>query len=212
MLQPQRIQQLGICLGVFALLASLLVYRMGRNSEWLLTAPLTAGPWEAIETPLSQDFLLRLAMPKNHGVTFRNPLDEQIECQIIAPNSFEAFREPEIFTQFQISAQRSIPLFGPDKPVRAWVLKVPNQDFRILCYAWLQSARGKTTIFGTRGMKPGIMDRFTIGWASVVREEPICLVRLYSRIAPSDTNAVLARRNLELVARKLYDANSGAGK
>lgn len=208
----KRVQQLGICLGVFAILSLGLIQRMGRSSDWLLSSPLSIGSWEAIETPLAQDFLLSLALPKSHGMEFQNPLDERIGCQFIAPRSFEAYREPDMFSFFQISAQRSLPLFGPDKPVRAWVLKVPNQEYRMLCYAWLQSPSGKTYLFGERGIQQGILDRLNLGWSSVVRSEPLCLVRLYSRIAPNDKNGAQARRNMELVAKSLYDFNTKGAK
>lgn len=211
-MQLQRLQQLGICLSIFAALSILMVNRLGRNGDWLLSVPLNAGPWEAVDTPLAQEFLQSLAMPKSHGVEYHNPLDEHIGIQLIAPRSFEAYREPDAFAQFQISAQRSLPLFGADKPVRAWVLKVPNQDFRVLCYAWLQSPSGKTYLFGERGLQQGFFDRFSIGAATIVRSEPLCLVRMFCRIAPTDKNGIQARRSLELVARHLYDENVKGSK
>ncbi|MBB6053983.1 hypothetical protein [Armatimonas rosea] len=211
-IDPQRIKQLGVCLAVFAAAAVFLVIRQGRNADWLLTPPLTAGNWEAIDTPLPQEFLLSLALPKAHGVDYQSPLDEHVTCQLIAPRSFEAYREPDMFSLLQISAQRSIPLFGPDKPIRAWVLKVPNQKFWVLCYAWLQTPSGQTSLFGERGLRQGVLDRLNLGWSSVVRTEPVCLVRLYCRIAANDKNGVQARRNLDLIARSLYEQNTKGGK
>ena len=155
-----------------------------------------------------KEVLGKLGGSSTKGIEFRNPLDEQVRCQFIAPRSFESYREPDMFSNLQISAQRSLPLFGPDKFVRAWILKIPNIEQRMLVYAWLQSPTGGTTVFGDRSMEPNFLDRLRLNGLELIRNEPVCLVRLYITIVSSDKNGAQARRTLDRIAHSIYEQNT----
>jgi len=206
-----RRQRLGLVFGGLAVLCGLLSYRMNRPAEWLLTPPETAGIWEVVETPLLNEVLQQLALPKAMGLEFRNPLDERVTCQLIAPRSFEAYREPAPLSLCAITAQREIPLFGPNRPVRAWILQRPQTKSRMMVFAWLQDREGNTKLFGTRGMNQGILDRLNLGYQSVLAREAPCLVRIFAIIPPSDTQGIQTRRNLEEVAKAIYSAGKAGG-
>ncbi|WP_395089179.1 hypothetical protein [Armatimonas sp.] len=211
-LLSERIKRLGAFLASVALLNLFLSYRLGRTNDWLLDVPVSAGNWEAIDTPLSQDFLTRLSLPKVRGVAFKNPLDDEITCQLIAVRSFESYREPDVFFPLSLTAQRKLTLFGADNPLRAWVLKVPRGNGRLLVYSWLQSPSGKTYLYGEQGIQQGFPDRLRLGWATIWNKEPLCLVRLYMLIPPTDKNGAQARRSLDTVALSLYKQNLGNSK
>ena len=211
-LLSERIKRLVAFLASITLLNMFLSYRLGRTNDWLLDVPVSAGNWEAIDTSLAQDFLARLSQPKVRGVTFKNPLDEEITCQLIAVRSFESYREPDIFFPLSLSAQRKLTLFGADSPLRAWVLKAPRGNGRLLVYSWLQSPSGKTSLYGEQGIQQGFPDRFRLGWATIWNSEPLCLVRLYMLISPTDKNGAQARRSLDTVALSLYKQNLRSSK
>jgi hypothetical protein len=204
----QRIKSMGILLLFLVLIMSIILARQNRTSKWLLEAPITVDSWNVSEIPLSQETLGILGGAHTKGLEFSNPLDERVRCQFIAPHSFESYREPDLFSQLQISAQRSLPLFGPDKFVRAWILKVPNTEQRLLVYAWLQSPRGSTTLFGDRSMEPNFLERLRLNGLDLIRNEPICLARLYVNIASSDKNGAQARRTLDRIAHSIYKHNT----
>jgi hypothetical protein len=204
----QRIKQMGILLLFILVFISILSLRQSRSSEWLLETPTAIDSWSISEMPLSQEVLGKLGGSNTRGIEFTNPLDEKVRCQFIAPRSFESYREPDLFSQLQISAQRSIPLFGASNPVRAWVLKVPNSEQRMLVYAWLQSPTGTTTLFGDRSMEPSFFERLRLNGSGLVRNESLCLVRLYTPIGSSDKNGAQARRTLDRIAHGIYDYNT----
>lgn len=208
----KRLQTLGIFFAGVALLSLFLAYRLNRPAEWLLTPPLQAGVWEVVETPLSNEVLQQLALPKAMGLEFRNPLDERVTCQLIAPRSFEAYREPAPLSICVITAQKEIPLFGPDRPVRAWILKRPQTKARVMVFAWLQDRAGNTQLFGTSGMSQGALDRVRLGWQGVVSSDTPCLVRLSAIIPPSDTQGIQTRRNIEEVAHAIYTTGKEGAK
>lgn len=211
-LRNRRIKRLAVLLAGVAVVNSFLLLRMERTSDWLLDVPINIGAWEVIDTPLPQEYLTRLSLPKTRGVEFKNQLDETISGQLIAIRSFESYREPDIFFPLALSAQRKMTLFGVEKPLRAWVLKAPRGNGRLLVYSWLQSPSGKTSLYGEQGMQQGFMERLRFRCASVVSNEPLCLVRLYMLISPSDKNGVQARRSLDTVALSLYNHNAGGKK
>jgi hypothetical protein len=204
-----RIQRLCLLLGLVAAINIFLLVRTENSNSWLLEPPLEVGAWKVVDTPLPQAYIARLAQPKAKGVEFQNPLDERVNCQLISVRSFESYREPDLFLTLGISAQRQLMIPGTDKPLRAWVLKVPRQQGRILTYAWLQNSEGQTSLFGEQGMEQSLLDRFRLGCASLWRRDDLCLVRLYTVIAPGDTNGAQARRNLDQVAKALYEHNIG---
>jgi hypothetical protein len=208
----QRIKNAGILLLCLALLSFIISVRRTPNADWLLEIPAEVQSWTIAETPLPQEFQSRLTSPKTRGIEFRNPLDERVSCQFIAPHAFEAYREPEFFLSLQISAQRSLPLFGKEKPLRAWILKAPNSQARMLVYAWLQTPQGSTRLFGERGLEQSQLDRLGWGLRNIFLTEPVCLVRLYSVIPSTDKNGMQTRRNMDRIARSIYEFNIGKAK
>lgn len=209
-----RRQRLGIALSFFVIVSLLLSYRLQRPAEWLVPAPRQVGVWEAVETPLSGKVREQLGNPRANSFEYRNPLDERLTCQLIAPRSFEAYREPYPLNLMSITAQRQINLFGPGKPIRAWVLKNNRNGVRVLVYAWLQYPNGETRVFGAGGMHQGNWDRLLLGWQHLTDSGSPCLVRLISIIPSMDTYGAQTRRSVEEVARSLYatTAGQGAGK
>ena len=207
-----RIKHMGILLGITALVSLIVIVRQSQNNRWLPESPLMIDSWEAVDLPFSQEYLLRLAMPNAREIEFRNPLDERVSCEFIAVRSFESYREPDLFVALNVSAQRSLPLFGPENPVRAWVLKSPRSEGRLMVFTWLQSPSGKTRIYGERGIQQGFPERLRFGWSGITSTEPQCIVRLFTAIAPTDKKGIQARRNLERIALGLYKHNQGVKK
>lgn len=207
-----RHQRLGIALGVIAVVSGLLLSRMQRPVVWLASAPPQIGVWEAVETPLSGMVMNQLSNPKISAWEYRNPLDERLTCQLIAPHSFEAYREPYPLNLMTITAQRQVLPFGPNKPVRAWVLKNKKNGVRVLVYSWLHYRSGNTRLFGVGGIHQGNWDRLVLGWERVFESEPPCLVRLIAIIPSMDTQGTQTRRSLEEVARGIYLANAPRGE
>ena len=206
-----RRQRLGIVLSFIAAVSVLLSYLMHRNVEWLASAPPQLGVWEAVETPLTGLAKEQLGNPRVTSLEYRNPLDERLTCQLIALRSFEAYREPYPLNMMSITAQRQLLLFGPDKPVRAWVLKNKRNGIRVLVYAWLHYRSGNTRVFGASGMHQGNWDRLVLGWQQVTDSEAPCLIRLIAIIPSNDTHAAQTRRSMEEVAQGLYAANTRQG-
>lgn len=207
-----RYQQMGVVLSVGALACLALNSRLSHTSGWLITPPIQIGTvWTAVDTPLSADVTGPLGSPEAVGYEYRSPLDEKIYFQAFAPTGFESYREPTSFGIFSISAQRQLNLFGPDKPVRAWVLRQPSSPLRVIMYAWLQDKQGHTRIFGSRGMQQGLVERLNIGTQQLQNNSSWCLIRLYTTVPALDINGVQARRNLETVAQAIYKSGLPGG-
>ena len=203
----QRLRRAGIGLIIVALFTIGISLRNSNHTDWLLEPPISLGAWSLTQTSLSDEFLGKLTHPKSLGFEYNNPLDEKISGQLISPHSFEAYREPDDFQKFHISAQRSLPLFGSDKPLRAWILKTEPSQRRLLVYSWLQTPQGATYLYGTRGLHQSLMDRLYLSGMGLMRTEPQCLVRLYMPISPSDKNGLQARKSLDAIAQALYQKN-----
>ena len=203
----QRLRHTGIGLIFLALLTIGIDLRNSNHTDWLLEPPMSLGSWSLTQTSLSEEFLGKLTHPKSLGFEYNNPLDEKITGQLISPHSFEAYREPDDFQKLHISAQRSVPLFGSDKPVRAWILKTERGEGRLLVYSWLQTPQGATYLYGTRGLHQSLLDRLYLSGTSLIRTEPQCLVRLYMLISPLDKNGIQARKSLDAIAKALYQSN-----
>jgi hypothetical protein len=202
-----RFVRLGVVLGISAVLFLGVAFRMSQRSAWLLKSPDKVNEiWVAVDTPLASDLRATLANPEAYGREYHNPFDEQITFQCISPGSFEAYREPPVFSLYALSAQRELAVLGPDKnkPVRAWILK-RRDGLRVLMYAWLQSKSGEVRLFGTSSAHQNILDRFEMGMNTLTQKEPWCLVRLFTIIPATDENATQTRQSLDAIARAIYE-------
>lgn len=213
---PLRVRQclhLGIVLTVTAATCLLLEYRLKRVGGWTPTLPVTIGTWEAVTVPLTEDARNALGGAPTENREYRNPLEDHVAVQVVVPKSFDAYREPaELTKDFMVSAQRVVPLFGPEKPVRAWIWKPRYSDKgRVMMLCWIQERSGSTRLFGLRGLQQTFTERLQISLSSLASQPDRCIIRLYTFVHSADTMGVQARRNLEEVARGIYAESTRTG-
>lgn len=199
---------MGVVLAAASAACLFLIYRMNQIPNWLPSPPVTIGVWEAVSIPPSGETRNLLGNPPLESREYRNPLEDKVTVQLVVPKTFDAYREPpELSQAFTISAQRLLPLFGPDKPVRAWVWKGRyNTKAKALMFCWIQERSGGTRVFGLRGLQQSFLERLQISKEALTNNQERCIVRVYAGIRNDDESGAQARRNLEEVARGIYAA------
>lgn len=198
--------QAGSVLAVATIACLALIFRLGQTGNWLPDCPVSIGPWEAVTIPLGDETRNILGNPPLESLDYRNPLEDRVTVQVLIPRTFDAYREPPEMTQyFSVSAQRILPLFGPDKPVRAWIWKGRNSDkTKAMMFCWIQERSGNTRLFGLRGTQQSFLERLQISRDALLNNQDRCIIRLYTIIHTTDKTGAQARRNLEEVARGIY--------
>lgn len=211
--QTRQCLHIGIILALIAIACLFLLFRLNRIGGWMVPLPVTIGPWDAVAIPLSDESRNLLGGATADSREYRNPLEDRVTVQIVVPKTFDAYREPsELSKDFTVSAQRTLPLLGANKPVRAWIWKGRyNEKARAMMLCWIQERNGGTQVFGLHGLQLTFVERLQISLASLGADPDRCIVRLYTLVHFTDTKGAQARRNLEEIAKGIYAATSQKG-
>ena len=195
---------------VFAALTLFCAYRLSVRGHWLPTAPLEISRiWEATELPLPPSALAQIGFAPTQGYRYSNLFGERVEAHLISTPTFDAYRDPPICLSgygYSLTGEKTLPLFGPGKEVRALVLRNDATGDRILMYYWIQYKNGKTLTGNNLRGGQNVFPRFSLGLSSILRSDENCIVRAYTQVHPRDTKGHQARRNLEQICRALYDS------
>ena len=205
----QLCYRLGFVLSLTAALVLFIGYRFSQRGKWLPEPPTQIDGWTAIDMPLSQNAVELLGGAPTKGRRYTNTFNEKVEAHAIATASFDAYQEPSLLqpgSGFSLTAEKRIPLFGKDRYVQAMILKSNNDGQRVLMYYWLQYRDGQTNTRGTLRDYRDVFPRLTVGFHSLTDGQQSCILRAYTQIHPADTLGVQARRNLNEVARGLYES------
>jgi hypothetical protein len=206
-------ETLGIVLGLTSLLVIYSGLRLKQMGHWLPSLPDDVhGIWTSAEAPLPRAALVQLGSPASDGRQFLNPFRERVEAHIIATQSFDAYQESGVLlTRYGYSqtAEKIIPLFGKDRPIRALILRNLSTGQRVLMYYWVQYRDGSTATRRTPRSGRDIAPRLRIGLEAVLKGEPNCIVRVYTQIHPADVKGNQARRNLNEISKALYETMTG---
>ncbi len=202
--------KLVVLFGLLAVLMLFSAYRLSSRGRWLPTAPAQiARVWSATEVSLSSDATNQIGHVPTNSYRYTNLFGERVDAHLISTPSFDAYHDPTLlFSPFGygISAEKVLPLFGPNTQVRAIVLRDDSTRTRALMYYWIQTKSGVVT--------PGIalsdyQDAFTrlkLGVSSVSTGEQNCIVRVFTSVHDQDKNGAQARRNLDEVSRTIYQS------
>lgn len=199
---------LGIVLTATAVIGLLAGGRMQQRGKWLPEIPNDIAAWTAVNVPLDSTTVKILGDPKTRGRQYKNRFGENIDAQVIAAESFDAYHEPAICTSgygFTLTAQLYPEVFGKGNTARAMVLKHEDTGVRVLMLYWVQYEDGHTEGVSEQPAYADIGQRINIGWQTITNGQQSVLVRVYTRIAPTDTNGAQARRNLFEISRGLYE-------
>ena len=198
---------------LFAVTAALTIFigiRADHQGQWLPSVPDSIDQiWTAIDMPIDHLTLARLGHPRALGRQYGNLFQEHVGVNVIAAASIDAFHEPTICMAgygYSLTAQKYIPLFGPDKPIRAMILRSDTTGQRILLYYWVQDQFGKTTTQSSFRAYQEYGYRLRHGLNATINGRQSCIVRVYTAIRPADLLGRQARRNLDTVSHALYEA------
>lgn len=199
---------LTILFTVSAVLILAISYRLGpqQRQTWFLPVPVATGLWDATEIPPPPAAVQQLGSADMQGWLFSNLFRENVEGQVIATNKFEAYLDPVDTMEtygYSVTAQKRVPLFGKQGPVRSLIFRDFRDNRRVLMYYWQQYADGTTRADTAGGHQGDPLARFRIGLDTIFTATPSCLVRIYTQIHPADYKAIQARRNLNQVALAL---------
>lgn len=202
--------------GVLSLTALLIIfsgYRLQQQGQWLPSLPSdSSGAWAVSRFPLSQAALTRLGNPQADGRRFTNLFSETVEMHVIATRSLSSYSKPDMLLTgrgFGMTAEKIVPLFGRERPVRALILRSETSGQRILMYYWVQYKDGSTGTSAAQQNYKDIFPKLRIGLEAILRGEQSCIVRVFTQVHPADKKAVQARRNLNDVGRSLYETMTG---
>ena len=198
-----------VCLfGVFAVMILFISFRLSVRGRWLPEVPLQiANIWEATDVPLPPSALALIGFPPTRGYRYANLFSERVETHIIATSSFDSYRDPPITLSgygYSLTGEKKIPLFGPNKNVRAIILHNDTNNDRIMMYYWIQYKSGETLTGNNLRDYRDVFPRFSLGLSSVLRGEENVIVRVYTQIHPQDKYGHQARRNMSQICRALY--------
>jgi hypothetical protein len=210
-----RFRSLSILLSATAVCVVLLTIRLAAHDIWFPKVPTTIGDWTATEVPIPQATLAELGAPPADGYRYTNPFSERVECHVIATATYAAYHEPLICMAgygFSRTAEQNVPLFGPNKGVRAMILKSDSDGNRLLMYYWIQNRDGTTLNGENVSLHRDLWSRITVSLSKVIWAQPSCIVRAYIQIHPADRLGLQARRNLNEVCLALHSALTKEGE
>lgn len=198
--------------------------RFHNAGEWQPTPPDNIGLWEGIDTPIPQATLALLGNPHGAGRRYVNSFGEEVFGSLVSAGAFENYHDPTVCVPtagFGLSGKKLFTL--DNKPdgckIRAMVFKQTRmQDgqngtpLRILMYYWQQNRDGSTDTAARMGNYRDMESRFQTGYGAVVKGNQTVLVRIYTVIAPDDSDGVQAQRNVQEIAQAYYTTLKKEGK
>jgi hypothetical protein len=203
---PLPFIKIGALISVTALFGAFASYRFAHAGQWLPSLPDKVGIWEMTETPLPASTLELLGSPKATGSDYANPFGEVVRASLVAAGPFENYHDPTVCVTgggFHLTAKKNFHIDGPKSGEgRAMIFK--NGDMRILMYYWQQNRDGSTSAEARMGNYRDIAARLETGYGAVVDGHQTVLVRIYTGIAPDDTNGVQAQKNVDQIAQAIY--------
>ena len=199
---PTRTRLLLVILAITAVLTNSMVYRLRTDTRWLIQPPLRIKSWTAMVVPLSSDYLNALGNPKTDGWSYSNPLGEQISIQVISNESFDAYRNPPVISQFYYETKHKIQkLTSGEFRLTFWRSR-QDAVSNVVMATWLQR-RNKTTRQLSSSGELSIADRLSANIGHLLHPTTECLVRAYLPVSKADTNAEQATRSLTLMVENI---------
>lgn len=208
-------RSLSILFSVTAVIALVVCTRLAHEGIWFPDVPQTIGNWSATEVPLTREALAQLGAPPANGFRYTNPFSERVDTNVISTITYAAYHDPPICMSgygYEMTAEKILPVFGPDTHIRAMILKSDTDGQRILMYSWIQNKDGSTDSGKGLTLHSDIKARFTVGANKTFTAEPSCIIRAYIQIHPADRFGLQARRNLNQVCQGIYDALKADGR
>src|SRR4051794_11660409 len=183
---------------VAAVLGLLMDYRFYRAGEWL--PPIPASPaWSVVDSPWTDEVDVWYGHAKHVSRIYTSPFGERVDAMVVAAGSIDAYHEPTICAAgsgWNLTAERLVPISGPDTKVRAMVLRHRTQ--RIIMYYWLENRDGGLATEGGFYANHDIVARLgtlrTVYGATIAGRQT-CVIRVYAMVPPGDESGVQTRRN-----------------
>jgi hypothetical protein len=190
---------------VTALLGLLVSLRVQHLGDWFPNVPMQLGVWRGHDLPRDvtvsdgSHYLARV---------YGNPLGEGVELFLVAPRSIDSYRDPRGCLRgsgYSVTAERDVTIDG----TRVKMMVLRSGDIRqIMCY-WIQERGG-----GTRPEAPAFaysrlaraVQTLRFAGAALVAPRPVCLVRVFAPIPPSDPRGQQTRRNVLELADRIHNA------
>ena len=199
---------LGGILGVTAALVFFIGFRLSQRGNWLPDTPERLGVWLMTEKPLTRQALQQLGNPDARGRTYENPFEEKVDVHVISTTDYQSYLDPQ-FTmgayEYTVTAEKALPIFGTNSPIRALIFKSGKDQRRYLMYYWIQNQDGSTNIRDTLKRDRDFAPRLLLGLGATFSGTQNCIVRVFTPLSPADINGAQARRNLNEVCIGLHD-------